>query len=252
MTIERDSRRVTLADLSWTQVKDYLAESDTVIVPVGATEQHGPSCPVKTDALIAEHLALLVGEQHNVLVAPTIPFGDSLLHLVFPGTISLKPSTLLLVIKDYVMSLHSHGFRRFLVINGHADNLGIIFAAFSELGNELQGMRYFIHDFWDFSAFRDVMEEAYDDRIGGHADATDAAIVMAIDSALVQVPALASGYAKVDYWISRDLVPELYTETGVINSDQRMATPEIGKRLIEESVRGYSRLLDRLRGDGTP
>ncbi len=240
-------RSVYLPYRTWKEVQEYLKASDEVIVPVGANEQHGPSCPLITDALLAQHIALEVGLQASVLVGPTIPVGDSLIHLGFAGTISLKPSTLLLVIRDYVTSLYKSGFRRFLVVDGHADNLGIVFAAFSELGEELSQLRYEVRDFWDFSSFRKIMQEAFGDRRGGHADATDASLLLAIDESLVHKELLASEYPKVEYRISRDLVSELYTTSGVIHADQRMASKETGERLLQETVKGYLDLLQHLR-----
>jgi creatinine amidohydrolase len=238
---------VRLAYKSWKEVQNYIRENDTVIVPIGSTEQHGGGCPVLTDTIIAEFLALELGSANNVWVSPVIPVGDSLSHLGFPGTISLKPTTLIFVIKDYITSLYKGGFRRFLVVNGHSDNYGVILAAFSELGEELTNVRYQVQDFWDFPSFRDVMEEHFGDPLGGHADASDASILMAIDASLVQVDALDSGFPTVSYRVSRDLVNELHTISGVINSDQRMATPEIGHKLIGEAITGYGKVLEHLR-----
>ena len=146
-------QEVRLGYKSWAQVRDYLQGKDTLLIPLGATEQHGPGCPLLTDALIAEHLALEVGAATGVWVSPTIPVGDSLIHLDFPGTISLRPTTLISLIKDYITSLHKSGFRRYLIVNGHGDNAGPIFSAMSELGEELNDLRYYVQDFWVFPAF---------------------------------------------------------------------------------------------------
>lgn len=241
-----NSNDIQLKYKTWKQVQEYLENSNLIIVPIGAIEQHGPSCPLFTDALIADFLALRLGANNNVLVAPCIPFGDSLIHLNFSGTISLKPSTLMLVIKDYITSLYEGGFRKFLVVNGHGDNYGVIVAAFSELGNELRNLRYHVKDFWDFQPFREIMKKEFGDQFGGHADATDASILLAINKSLVNKDLLVGEFPKVKYWISRDLVSELYTKSGVINSDQRLASAEIGTKLIDEAIEGYTELLKRL------
>ncbi|PQJ12981.1 hypothetical protein CJD36_004350 [Flavipsychrobacter stenotrophus] len=241
-----NSKSIELKYKTWVQIQTYLTKSDLVIVPIGAIEQHGMSCPLYTDALLAEYFALKVGFDNNVLVSPTIAVGDSLIHLNFPGTISLKPTTLITVIKDYINSLYIGGFRRFLVVNGHGDNYGCILAAFSELGNELSGMRYFVKDFWDFPSFREIMQTEFGDSNGGHADATDASILLAIDDTLVNKELLSNEFAKVSYWISRDLVNELYTKSGVINANQKLASAVIGDKLITEAVNGYSKLLNEL------
>ncbi len=241
-----ETRTIELKYRTWKDVESYLANTDLIVVPVGAIEQHGTSCPLYTDALLAEYFGLQVGLANNVWVAPTISIGDSLIHLNFPGTISLKPTTLIAVIKDYIGSLYIGGFRRFLIVNGHGDNYGCILAAFSELGNELPSLRYFVKDFWDFPSFRAIMKKEFGDSNGGHADASDASILLAIDEFLVKKDLLNKEYAKVKYWIGRDLVDELYTKSGVINSDQRLATSKIGKKLISAAVNGYSDLIKEL------
>ncbi|MES2851206.1 MAG: creatininase family protein [Bacteroidota bacterium] len=241
-----NSRNIELKFKTWKQIEEHLKTSDLIIVPIGAIEQHGPSCPLFTDTLLAEFFALQVGILNEVLVAPTISIGDSLIHLNYPGTISLNPTTLIAVIKDYINSLYRAGFRRFLIINGHGDNLGSIMAAFSELGNELKSLKYISKDFWDFSGFRKIMQDEFGDPNGGHADATDASILLAIDESLVDKSLLTKEYAKVRYWVSNDLASELYSKSGVINSDQNLASALIGCKLIEESIKGYSQLLKDL------
>ncbi len=241
-----DQFRVKLERQTWLEIGEYLKKSDTIIVPFGAVEQHGPSCPLGTDKLIAEHIATMLGAKKNVLVGPAIPVGDSLIHLNFLGTIALNPSTLLLVAKDYIKSLYGVGFRRFLVVNGHEDNRPPLLSAFSELGNELSGLKYDVCEFWDFEPFRDKMFQYFGDRYGGHADACDASIVMAIEESLVIKERLASEYPHVSYRISRDLVGDLYTRSGVINADQRLASVDIGRELLEVAIQCYSQKLAQL------
>lgn len=242
-----NAESVLLMTKTWVQVRSYLERSDLVLLPVGAVEQHGPSCPLMTDTVIAEYLACAVGLRENVLVAPSVPVGDSLLHMDFPGTISLRPSTLLQVLKDYLASLIHHGFRRILVVNGHGDNRGIIQGALSEIGHECKNVRYNFGDFWDFPSSREIMERAFGDQNGGHADATDASIMLAIASDFVDQDRFAAEWIKVKYWVSRDLVPSLYTTSGVMNADQARASADVGRALIEAAVDGYCGLIRDLR-----
>ena len=78
-----------------------------------------------TDIVLATELCRQVSARlcPRVLVAPPIPWGLSDQHLGFPGTISLHPETFYLAIRDVVTSLLGHGFRRFLLVNGHGGNM---------------------------------------------------------------------------------------------------------------------------------
>ena len=79
---------------SWPEVEAYLERCKGVIVPLGSTEQHGPTGAIGTDALTAEAVALEVGRRSGVLVTPAQAFGMAEHHLGFAGTVSLQPSTL--------------------------------------------------------------------------------------------------------------------------------------------------------------
>jgi creatinine amidohydrolase len=108
-----------LQDLCWTDVRAYLAGQDVAIVPVGSTEQHGAHLPLGTDSLVAIKLAEAAAAKAGVLVAPPLWFGWSPHHLVLPGTITIRPEILIEVLYDVLASLQHHGFRKFVVLNGH-------------------------------------------------------------------------------------------------------------------------------------
>ena len=123
---------IRLALRSWPEVETYLQNCKAVIVPLGSTEQHGPTGAIGTDALTAEAVALEVGKRTGVLVTPAQAFGMAEHHLGFAGTMSLQPSTLMGVMHDLVLSLARHGFERVFVINGHGGNIATTKAAFAQ------------------------------------------------------------------------------------------------------------------------
>ncbi|HJM80682.1 MAG TPA: creatininase family protein, partial [Prochlorococcaceae cyanobacterium Fu_MAG_72] len=106
---------IRLALRSWPEVDDYLNDCKGIILPIGSTEQHGPTGAIGTDALTAEAVALEVGRRTGVLVTPTQAFGMAEHHLGFAGTMSLQPATLLAVVHDLVLSLAGHGFERIFI-----------------------------------------------------------------------------------------------------------------------------------------
>src|SRR3546814_9497847 len=75
------------------------------------------------------------------MVAPTIGVGMAQHHMAFPGTVTFRPSTLMLVIRDMVQSLAEHGFERFLFINGHGGHVAAVKAAFYEIHAEARACR---------------------------------------------------------------------------------------------------------------
>ncbi len=130
--VATSAEEIRLQLRSWPEVETYLEGCKGVIVPLGSTEQHGPTGAIGTDALTAEAVALEVGRRTGVLVTPAQAFGMAEHHLGFAGTMSLQPATLLAVIHDLVLSLARHGFERIYVINGHGGNIATTKAAFAQ------------------------------------------------------------------------------------------------------------------------
>src|ERR1700722_16248170 len=122
-----------LALSTWQEVEEYLRGSVGIIVPIGSVEQHGPNGLIGTDHLDAEFVAKGVGDAIGCAVAPTLAYGMSQHHLAFTGSATLRPSTLMLVVRDVVLSLAVHGFRKFFFINGHGGNVASVTAAFDEI-----------------------------------------------------------------------------------------------------------------------
>src|SRR5699024_5150047 len=121
---------------TWPEVEARLARSTGIIVPIGSTEQHGPNGLIGTDAICPEVVAQAAAERIDALVAPTLSVGMAQHHLAFPGTISLRPDTLIAVVRDVVQSLAGHGFREIYFLNGHGGNIATVQAAFAQFNAE--------------------------------------------------------------------------------------------------------------------
>lgn len=108
-------------DRNWMQIRDYLAHDDRIVLPTGSTEQHG-YLSLGTDAILAERVAVEAAEPLGVPVLPAMPFGMTPYLAGYPGSMSLRMSTYIEVIRDLLDTMYLQGFRRIAVINGHGGN----------------------------------------------------------------------------------------------------------------------------------
>jgi len=227
--------------MTWPQVEAYLASKNAVIIPIGSTEQHGPTGLIGTDALCAEAIAQRVGERLDVVVAPTIDVGMAQHHMAFPGSLTLRPSTLMAVLRDTLLSLSHHGFQRIFVINGHGGNTATIQAAFAETQMELDRMtprpdlRTKLANWWDSPAVDKLASALYGDATGSHATPPEVAVTWALHPELADqhrlVPPVAPNgpfFGAADF---RASFPD-----GRIGSNPSLATPEAGLQFLETSV----------------
>jgi creatinine amidohydrolase len=230
---------------SWPEVETYLQKSSGIIIPIGSTEQHGPTGLIGTDAITAEGIAIEVGNLTNALVAPTINVGMALHHADFPGTISLRPSTLILVIRDYLTCLARSGFTKFFFINGHGGNIATLKAAYSELYAHLADLKIPNADrvecqtanwFMSGSVYR-LAKELYGDREGSHATPSEVAVTQylypdAIKSVLLDPKNLSQERKILGAADFRRRYPD-----GRMGSDPSLATPEHGKQFFDLAVK---------------
>lgn len=141
-------------ELNWFDVESYLQQEDRLMLVLGACEQHGYNS-LLTDVKIPLALADAAGEQTGVLVAPPLNFGVSPYFLAYPGTISLRVSTLLDIVEDVVRSVYRHGFRRLLVLNGHSGNDAARLRLY-ELANGLDGLQLAWYAWWESHSTQDA------------------------------------------------------------------------------------------------
>jgi creatinine amidohydrolase len=146
-----------LDELNWMDVEEYLKRDDRLILILGACEQHG-YLSLLTDVKIPLALADAASEKTDVLVAPPLNFGVSPYFLAYPGTISLKTSTMLSVIEDITHSVYGQGFRRLLVLNGHGGN-DPARSRWGELINELPGLKINWYSWWTAQSVVGVAEK---------------------------------------------------------------------------------------------
>ena len=237
---------------TWPEVEDYLKDSSGIIIPIGSTEQHGPTGFIGTDAICPELLAFEIGERLNVMVGPTLSIGMAQHHLGFAGSITLRPTTLISVVCDVVNSLTVHGFDRFFFLNGHGGNIPTVQAAFSEiyaqnsLGTADQNrpsVRCILENWWRIPGVQDIAEKEFGDGEGSHATGSEVALTYfgyPEDAARVHQDELTPKIAPTGTFYDSDDYRNRFAD-GRIGSDPTLATPEIGKALFEVAVRDLGR-----------
>lgn len=135
-----------LDELNWMDVEVYLKQDDRLVMIFGACEQHG-YLSLLTDIRIPQAIADAVSKKSGVVVAPALNFGISPYFLKYPGTITLRVSTFIMVLEDMVRSIYTQGFRRLLILNGHGGNAAGK-SMLAELANELPGLRVRWYEWW--------------------------------------------------------------------------------------------------------
>lgn len=225
--------------MTWPEVEAYLESSNGVIVPVGSTEQHGPTGLIGTDAICAETLAWRSGELADAVVGPTLTVGMSEHHMCFSGSVTLRPTTLISVVRDVILSLARHGFRRMFIVNGHGGNTpsinAAIFEAYAEAPQLLEdgdNLRCLNGEWWETPSAKELSVELFGDKDGDHASASEVSIASAaypdhLKSAELdpEVPPSTHVFGPADF---RRRYPE-----GRMGSHPELASVEAGQRIIE-------------------
>ncbi len=169
-----------LYQLTWPLVEHYLRTDNRILIPIGSTEQHGPTGLIGTDFLTAQHIAERAGEQSQVMVASPICYGMAAHHMAFPGTVSLAPQTLIRVIADVVSSLGQHGFRKFLFVNGHGGNSAILTSAFCQIKSEENFYVLETVNWWTMPEVQAYETQHYGAENGFHATISEVAATQVI------------------------------------------------------------------------
>jgi creatinine amidohydrolase len=225
--------------MTWPDVERYLARATGVIVPIGSTEQHGPTGLIGTDALTAEGLAVAAANAAEAVVAPTLAVGMAQHHLGFPGSAALRPSTLIAVVRDVVSSLATGGFRRFFFVNGHGGNVATLNASFSEIYAETSfarragELRCTVFNWYEAPSLVPFVRETYGDQEGSHATPSEVALAAyyhpgALRELALDPPVAPAGHDFSDAADYRRRFPD-----GRIGSNPALARAEHGQRIHE-------------------
>jgi creatinine amidohydrolase len=241
--------QISLASSS--NVQDYLKTRHVLILPLGATEQHGSVGLLGTDWICADAVAGGVGRKTGIAVAPTLALGMSQFHLGFAGTLTLTPLTLQAVIADVVRSAALQGFRRIYALNGHGGNIGPVTSAFQQVHAEaaLTGrpdtdLRLRLQSWWQGPRTGALVDRLYGHREGFHVTASEISIVRHLHPHLVGAfarPTAGAGPVEdaidhgTDQYDSPGDFRRRYPE-GIVGSDPSLSRAAHGVALLQAAV----------------
>jgi creatinine amidohydrolase len=245
---------VFLGEMTNLEVEAFLKEHDTVIVPTGSTEQHGPHGPLLTDVLVPTEVARRIAAEVGALVAPSINYALSYPHVGFTGLVHIRIQTFMSLIEDVCVSLAAAGFRRIVFLNGHYDNTYAIAYACATAAERLPaGVRAFPVSYWDGMSPEEAAE-FFGPTNGLHANRGEISAVLAINPALVDMdnanaemppfPEVTSPAAvHTAFFFSSPGSIARATKSGTWG-DAREASAEFGERYLDVVTKGTLRLLD--------
>ncbi len=242
-----------LTEMTWEEVSDALETVKMAIIPIGAHEQHGPHMVESCDAVLATEMANRLAEKMfpHVLVTPTVNMGVSPHHLNFPGTISLKPDTLIAVLRDIVRSLKRHGVEKFLFLNAHGGNQSTLNVASTTIGTEEDVEVYYAKT--TVSA-KQAISENVTSPIFGHSCEREVSEALYLAPQLIRTEKLNKGdlieggryiQLRPGKPIQGFYLYEEMTRNGCIG-DATKASRDLGEQIVEEALENLAAALGEL------
>ena len=262
-----------LGDLTYVDIREYLNEKDTILVPMASLEQHGPHLPLYTDTITAVEVSKRVAEMIAVLHSPPVWMGYSPQHMYAPGsgrgTITLRSSTLLNLLHDVARSLIHHGFNRIIFVNGHGSNVKVIDPVLRKLRYETGALIGFVKPYMEnyTGILKGLMENPPDETPGWHSSELETSQDLAWNAKLVRMERADFTRAHIPDFLpktfaKKDGMPDVefedykyftfpmdhheFIESGTIGNPMR-ATAEKGeeafRRLSEHVARGVLELM---------
>jgi len=238
---------LNLNELSWVEAKEYFRSNDVVLVPVGSNEQHGPHNPLGTDHLIALRFAEEASRRTGAVCLPVVPFGVSVHHRQFWGTVFVRPGVFKAYMRDLCLSLKSYGVHKIVVVNGHGGNT----QSLRELAGELRELGMFLSVFVWWAASKRSLPDLFSAKERRHASAEETSVNLALHPHLVHIEKAVDEkprrlFPKASRGIFLGLDTADYSDSGVLGISTTAST-EKGKKVFEAVVTELVRHVEALR-----
>lgn len=228
-----------LEEMSWQEIEAGLRETQTVILPVGATEEHGPHLPTITDTIQAMQVARAVAKERPVFLAPPLHYGVCRSTRGFAGTITVGHDALRAFARDLLISFAESGFARVLILTGHAG--GQHMSALEEacqLAVQERDFRVSLVSLFDL-----IDEKAVETPHDGHAGEVETSLMMAICPDLVKGKPEGHFPRRPRFLVLKDV--RRLMGNGIMGNP-KPASLEKGKQFFQMAVNGVNSALDEL------
>jgi len=247
-----------LPNLSWTDIVSLPDRENTVIVlPAGATEQHGPHLPCSVDTVISSgvvgHALARLPDSIPAFSIPPISYGKSEEHLHFPGTLTLSGTTLLATIIEIGESVYRSGFRKLLIVNAHGGQPQPLEMAARELRLRHGDFVIISQSAWRLPNVAAKFLSEQEKRRSMHAGHGETALMLALAPETVRLDRAVANYPPefpskmlspdgrpACAWAARDFGP-----SGVIG-DPRPATLEQGLAILDSLATSWAQAIKEL------
>jgi creatinine amidohydrolase len=222
-------------ELTWKDVGELTKTMKMAIIPTAACEQHGPHLPLSVDTIDCYEVAKRVSKRTGVPVVPPLMYGCSQSHGDFPGTLSIRPETMMRMICEIAEWLYRSRIRKILILNGHMWNWGPIYSARENLRYDFPDLQVRVLNWWETTpnTMAKLVEDCpvYPSYI--HANIAETACVLAVRPDLVNMD-----YAidEEDYDTFFEYRMDQYSKTGVVGRGATRATPKLGEELFQMVV----------------
>ena len=231
------------------EIGSAAAEGAIAVLPVGATEQHGPHLVTGTDTFFAERVAVDAAAQTGDLVLPPLAYGCSLGHTArWPGTISLHPGTLTAVVVEIGRWVEASGIGKLVMINGHATNGPPCQSALLQLRHELPDFRLRFVSLFDLSP--EIAARYAEDAPDFHANEAETSLMLHLEPDHVRTDRILDEPDRTVGMVLQYPVPAT-TRSGVVGKPSTATAPR-GGGLHASLVEAFVELLKKARREEDP
>jgi len=236
-------------ELTWPEFERV--DKTVALLPTGIVEAHGPHLPLGTDALMATYIAEETARRTNVLLLPTVWYGNTYVLDKFPGTISISNETLYRLYLDIFREVARNGVRYLVVVNGHGGNVDALSMAAKDAARETKLTVILVN--WWIDLAKETRRRVLETPEGHAAEDETSEVWVAYPHLVKAIPRDGSA----DEWVEvrfrvygRDVYAMEYTKA--VQGYPSKASQEKGRAILEAAINELTQLIEDLKKGKLP